>query len=172
MRRGGVRLKWCGSESMFGWFNHPKLRWKVLLAPAFLILVVIGVGGHALHVQRSNQAAVGALMVGPVLQAETIAAFGTAAWSAQARLYRLTATAANETDEKKIKTVATQTSKALSEVAEKLKAFDAIKFEHAKTAENLGKLRSLVADYLKHAKNVIEMADGDAASALMFMKIG
>src|SRR5712691_10287686 len=169
MRRGGVRLKWCGSESMFGWFNHLKLRWKVLLAPAFLILVVIGVGGHALHVQRSNQAAVGALMVGPVLQAETIAAFGTAAWSAQARLYRLTATAANETDEKKIKIVASQTSAALSAVEEKLRALEAVKFEHAKSAENLAKLKSAVAGYMKQAKNVIEMADGDPASALMFM---
>ena len=154
---------------MFAWFSHLRLRWKVLLAPAILILVLIGIGAYALHGQRSNQAAVDALMVGPVLQAETVAAFGTAIWAAQSRLYRLTATAANETDEKKIKTVATQTSKALSEVAEKLKAFDAIKFEHAKTAENLGKLNTLVADYLKHAKNVIEMADGDAASALMFM---
>jgi len=169
MRRGGVRLKWCGSESMFGWFNHLKLRWKVLLAPAFLILVVIGVGGHALHVQRSNQAAVGALMVGPVLQAETIAAFGTAAWSAQARLYRLTATAANETDEKKIKAVASQTSAALSAVEEKLRALEAVKFEHAKSAQNLAKLKSAVAGYMKQAKNVIEMADGDPASALMFM---
>src|SRR5712692_7212389 len=169
MRRGGVRLKRCGSESMFGWFNHLKLRWKVLLAPAFLILVVIGVGGHALHVQRSNQAAVGALMVGPVLQAETIAAFGTAAWSAQARLYRLTATAANETDEKKIKAVALQTSAALSAVEEKLRALEAVKFEHAKSAQNLAKLKSAVAGYMKQAKNVIEMADGDPASALMFM---
>src|SRR5262249_57291760 len=99
---------------MFGWFNHLKLRWKVLVAPAFLILVVIGVGSHALHVQRSNQAAVDALMVGPVLQAETIAAFGTAAWTAQARLYRLTATAANETDEKKVKAVASQAAAGLA----------------------------------------------------------
>ena len=154
---------------MFTWFDSLRLRWKVLLAPAFLILVLIGVGAYALHVQRSNQAAVDALMVGPVLQAETVAAFGTAVWAAQARLYSLTATAANETDEKKIKTFAAQTSKALSEVTEKLKAFEAVKFEHAKSAENLEKLKSAVAGYLKQAKNVIEMADGDAGSALMFM---
>jgi methyl-accepting chemotaxis protein len=154
---------------MLTWFSSLRLNWKVLLAPAFLILVLIGLGGYALHEQRSNQAAVDALMVGPVLQAETVAAFGTAVWAAQSRLYRLTATSANETDEKKIKTVAAQTSTALSAVMEQLKAFDAVKFEHAKTAENLAKLKSAVADYMKHAKNVIEMADGDAASALMFM---
>src|SRR5712691_8895214 len=122
---------------MLTWFSNLRLHWKVLLAPAFLILVLIGVGVYALHGQRSDQAAVDALMVGPVLQAETVAAFGTAVWAAQARLYRLTATSANETDDKKIKTVATQTATALSEVTEKLKALDAVKFEHAKKAENL-----------------------------------
>jgi methyl-accepting chemotaxis protein len=151
------------------WFSNLRLRWKVLLVPAFLLLVLIGFGAYALHEQRSNQAAVDALMVGPVLQAETVAAFATAIWAAQSRLYHLTATSANETDEKKIKTVAARTSAALAEAVEKLKAFDAVKFEHAKTAENLAKLKSAVADYMKYAKNVMEMADGDAASALMFM---
>jgi len=33
--------------------------------------------------QRSTQAAVDALMSGPVLQSETIAAFSTSAWAAQ-----------------------------------------------------------------------------------------
>src|SRR5262249_24360782 len=76
---------------------------------------------------------------------------------------------ANETDDKKIKTVAGQTSTALSEVTEKLKALEALKFEHAKTIENLDKLKSALTAYLKQANNVIEMADGDAASALMFL---
>ena len=154
---------------MFALFNNLRLRWKVLIAPAFLILVLVGVGAYALHVQRANKAVVDALMVGPVLQAETAAAFGAALWAAQARLYRLTATAANETDEKKIKSVADQTAAGLSIVEGKLRAFDAVKFEHAKTTENLAKVKLEVATYLKQAKNVTEMADGDPASALMFM---
>jgi methyl-accepting chemotaxis protein len=154
---------------MFALFNNLRLRWKVLIAPAFLILVLVGVGAYALHVQRANKAVVDALMVGPVLQAETAAAFGAALWAAQARLYRLTATAANETDAKKIKSVADQTAAGLSIVEGKLRAFDAVKFEHAKTTENLAKVKLEVATYLKQAKNVTEMADGDPASALMFM---
>jgi len=154
---------------MIAWFQNLRLHWKVLLAPTFLILVLIGVGAYGLHVQRSNQATVEALMVGPVLQAETVAAFGTAIWGAQARLYALTATSANETDDKKIKAVAAQTAKALSEVTEKLKAFEAVRFDQAKSVQNLEKLRSLVASYMKQANNVVEMADGDAGSALMFM---
>ena len=36
--------------------------------------------------------------------------------------------------------------------------------------EALEKLKAAVADYLKKSKNAIEMADGDAGSALMFIK--
>ena len=90
-------------KDMFAWFANLRLRWKMLFAPAFLILVLIGVGAYFAYVQRSNQAAVDALMVGPVLQAETVADFSTTAWTTQVHLYRLMATAANETDQKKIK---------------------------------------------------------------------
>ena len=101
---------------MLTWFHNLRLRWKVLFAPAFLILVLIGLGAYALQMLRTNQASADALMSGPVLQAEIIADFSEAVWTAQARLYRLTATAANETDQKKIKTVAAQAASALADV--------------------------------------------------------
>ena len=50
-------------------------------------------------------------------QAEIVADFSPAVWAAQARLYRLAATAANETDQKKIKAVTAQTSSSVAEVA-------------------------------------------------------
>jgi hypothetical protein len=31
---------------MFGWLTNLKLRWKLLLAPTFLIFVLIGVGSY------------------------------------------------------------------------------------------------------------------------------
>ena len=48
---------------MFGWIKNIGLSWKVQLAPAFLILVLVGVGGYALQALRSNQAAVDALII-------------------------------------------------------------------------------------------------------------
>ena len=48
---------------MLGWFKNIGLSWKVQLAPAFLILVLIGVGVYALQALRSNQTAVDALTV-------------------------------------------------------------------------------------------------------------
>ena len=141
----------------------------MLFAPAFLIIVLIGLGAYFAYVQRSNQAAVDALVVGPVLQAETVADFSTTAWTAQVHLYRLMATAANENDQKKIKTLSAQASSALSEMAGKFKALENLKFDNAKTTESVGKLGSLIATYTKQARGVIEMADGDSGSALMLM---
>jgi methyl-accepting chemotaxis protein len=144
-------------------------RWKILLAPAFLMLVLMGLGAYALQMLRINQAGTEALMSGPVLQAEIVADFSTALWTAQARLYRLTATAANETDQKKIKAMAAETSSTLAEVVEKLKAFDAVKTWEGSTAANLDELRTATTTYLKHAKAAIEMTDGEVGAALMFM---
>ena len=45
---------------MFGWIKNIGLSWKVQLAPAFLILVLVGVGGYALMALRSNQVSVDA----------------------------------------------------------------------------------------------------------------
>ena len=45
------------------------LSWKVQIAPAFLIVVLVGLGAYALQTLRFNQASVDALMVGPVVSA-------------------------------------------------------------------------------------------------------
>ena len=90
------------------------------------------------------------------------------AWIAHARLYRLAAIAANETDEKKVTAIAKETSAAAAKISEALKAVEAAQGE-AKS-ESLEKLKAAVAGYLKQSKNAIEMADGDAGSALLFIK--
>jgi len=52
---------------MFGWIKNIGLSWKVQLAPASPVLVLLGVGAYALLALRSNQAAVDAarLRTGP-----------------------------------------------------------------------------------------------------------
>jgi methyl-accepting chemotaxis protein len=134
-----------------------------------LIVVLVIVGVHALYMHLTSQSIMHSLMVGPVPQAEETAAFAAAAWAAQAQLYRLAAIAANENDEKKIAAFAAQTAAALSAVEEKLQGFDAVKSRSARIIEILGRLKPVVATYLKQGKSAIDMADGDPASALMFM---
>jgi methyl-accepting chemotaxis protein len=153
---------------MLGWIKNIGLSWKVQLAPAFLILVLIGVGVYALQALRSNQAAVDALVSGPVRQSELANELTTTAWMAQAKLYRLAATAANEKDEKKVAAFAKEASVAAARIADALKAVEAAEGDLNPAA--FAKLKAAVAGYLKQSKNAIEMADGDAGSALMFIK--
>jgi methyl-accepting chemotaxis protein len=157
---------------MFGWIKHIGLSWKVQLAPAFLILVLIGVGAYALQALHSNQAAVDALVSGPVWQSELINDLDTVAWTAHAKLYRLAAVAANETDDKKVKALAREASVASGKILEALKAVEGAQGEAKGESKSSGleKLEIAVTGYLKQSKNAIEMADGDAGSALMFIK--
>lgn len=153
---------------MLGWIKNIGLSWKVQLAPAFLVLVLIAVGVYALLALRSNQAAVDALVSGPVRQSELANDLTTKAWMAHAKLYRLAATAANEKDEKKVAAFVKEASVAAAGISEALNAVEGARSD--RQLEAFEKLKTAVAGYLKQSKNAIEMADGDAGSALMFIK--
>ena len=154
---------------MFSWFANLRLRYKVLVAPGMLIAVLVGVGTFALHADSANQTAVNALMTGPVYQAETVAEFTNAAWTSQVHLYRLMATAANETDAKKISALAATATKSLGDVTERLKTFQAATVRSGSNDANVAQLQTAVTQYIKQAKNVIDMADGDAGTAMTLM---
>src|SRR5215217_7974026 len=132
---------------MLGWIKTIGLSWKVQLAPAFLILVLVAVGVYALQALRSNQAAVDALVSGPVRQSELANDLTTAAWTAHARLYRLAATAANEKDEKKIEAMAKEASAAAAKIAEAMKAIEDAHVDLK--PEAFARLKAAVAGYLK-----------------------
>ncbi len=153
---------------MLGWIKNIGLSWKVQLAPAFLILVLIGLGAYALQALRSNQTAVDALVSGPVRQSELTTELNTVAWTAHAKLYRLAAIAANETDEKKVQAFAKEASSAAAKISDALKALEGAR--NGIKPDDLARLKAAVAGYLKQSKNAIEMADGDAGSALLFIK--
>jgi methyl-accepting chemotaxis protein len=152
---------------MFGWTKKIGVSWQVQLAPAFLILVLIALGGHALQALRSNQAAVDAFVSGPVRQSELVNDLASEAWTAHAKLYRLVATAANEKDDKKIAAFAKEASAAAAKISDAMKAVEA---NQGEGGETFNKLKAAVAGYLKQSKSAVEMADGDAGSALMFIK--
>src|SRR3982074_1619535 len=153
---------------MLGWIKNISLSWKVQIAPAFLILVLIGVGAYALLALQSNQAAVDGLVSGPVRQSELANELTTMVWMAHAKLYRLAAIAANEKDEKKVAAFAKETSTATAKISDALKAVEGA--QAGLKPEIFEKLKTAVAGYLKQSKNAIEMADGDTGSALMFIK--
>src|SRR5437763_4532817 len=113
-----------GRIDMLSWIKNIGLSWKVQLAPVFLILVLVGTGAYALQALRSNQTAVDALVSGPVRQSELANDLTTTAWMAHAKLYRLAATAANESDAKKVAAIAKEASGAAAKISEALKAVE------------------------------------------------
>jgi len=127
---------------MLSWFKNIGLSWKVQLAPAFLILVLVGVGAYALLALRSNQTAVDALVAGPVRQSELANDLTIAAWTAHAKLYRLAATAANEKDEKKVAAFAKEASVAAAKISGALKAVEEAESEFK--SEAFAKLKTAV----------------------------
>src|SRR4030081_423604 len=64
--------------------------------------------------------------------------------------------------------MAKETSSAAARILDTLQAVEGAPSEFK--PETLEKLKAAVAAYLKQSKNAIEMADGDAGSALMFIK--
>ena len=152
---------------MLGWIRNIGLSWKVQLAPAFLILVLIGVGAYALQALRSNQTAVDALVR---------ARSGNPNWptiSPPRPGWRMPSCIAwrrpqpTKRTRRRSQAFAKETSAAAAKIPEALKA---VRMPRAGQIGGLEKLKTAVAGYLKQSKNAIEMADGDAGSALMFIK--
>ncbi len=154
---------------MPGRFKNLGMSWKVQLAPAFLILILIGLGAAGLQTLRANKTNVDELIAGPVRLAELSSELKSSVWAAHAKLYRLAATSANEKDQAKIQAMAKETSAAVAQVPAALKAVEAASGAGGRS-DILEKLRASVAGYIKQSANAIDMADGDAGSALLFIK--
>ncbi len=155
---------------MFGWLRRAGLSWKVQLAPFLLILILLALGGYALLTLRDNQLKLDALMAGPVRQAELAADLNSTIWAAHANLYRLAATAANESDSSKVGAMAKEATAASTRILDAVKSIEGFQGDGSAKSPALQQLHAAATSYLKQAKNAIEMADGDAGSAMMFIK--
>ena len=155
---------------MFGWVKNIGLPWKVQMAPAVLIVALIGVGIYTLQNLTRNMADAEALINGPIQQAQRVAELDSTLWKAHAKLYRLAALAANETDDKKIKAGISDASAASAKIPASLQAIEAAADPGTVKPALLAKLKTAVAGYIKQSKSAIEMADGDPGSAMLFIR--
>src|ERR1051325_3774332 len=130
---------------MLTWISNLRIRWKILFAPAFLALTLLGLGLYAVHIQRANQEVVDQVTTGVAQQADLAQAFETAIWKANTHLYRLSATAANESDAKKIAAMGKETAQALTGITEKLDALKATAGPEEKIDAIVIKMAPLVA---------------------------
>ena len=154
---------------MFRWYANAGLQWKILLTPAFLVVVFAGIWIFSYHTMRAYQTAVQGLMAGPVRNAEVVADFNNAAWRAEVKLYRLMAIAANEDDAQKVKAVSADATKALDDLAAQSIVLKDLAFNNAQTDKEIADLTGAVTSYLKHAASVIDMAEADVGTAMMLM---
>jgi methyl-accepting chemotaxis protein len=155
---------------MFGWVKNLRLPLKVQLAPAVLITALIGVGVYTLQNLQQNMADAEALVHGPIQQAQLAAELDSTLWKAHAKLYRLAALAANETDDKKIKAGVNDAIAASAKIPAALQAIEASADPSTVKPALLSKLKTAVAGYIKQSKSAIEMADGDPGSAMLFIR--
>ncbi len=155
---------------MFGWVKNIGLPWKVQMAPAVLIVALIGVGVYTLQNLKHNMADAEALINGPIQQSQLAAELDSTLWKAHAKLYRLAALAANESDDKKIKAGLNDATAASAKIPAALQAIEAAADPSTVKPALLAKLKTAVAGYIKQSKSAIEMADGDPGSAMLFIR--
>src|SRR5579883_1445795 len=135
------------------------VRTKISAVPALVVAVLIALGSYGYLLLSSNQQRLDDLNHGIVSGTFAVAAFQNDALTTVADLYRLTSTAANDTDAAKVSALA----KAETAAVKKRMA------EASVAPADIDALGKALAAYVKAAKNVADMADGDAATALGWM---
>ena len=156
---------WTARFNIFGWIRHIGVSWKVQIGPLFLVISLVGLGMYSLKTLQSNQSAAEGLMSGPVRQAELISDLTSTIWSAHANLYRLTTTAATETDAKAVSDYVFDTTTSLSRVEDALSALEISLYEPASvlSKEDLAKLKDAVGVYAQKSKIVIDKTGASGA---------
>ncbi len=125
-------------------------------------------GGALIVMMERNQATLMAHEEAADARLSAVNRFKLSLADLQSRLFQLTATAANESDESKISAMAKEVAKGVEPMNA---TFAAIRqaLPGQATAQLLDTTQSALTTYLKQAKNVTAMADTDAGAALMFM---
>jgi methyl-accepting chemotaxis protein len=154
---------------MFRWYTNARLQWKVLLAPAFLVIVLAGGGLYANQLLRTNQIALRDLMEGPVSNVEAISSFTGSLRMAQVSLYELMATVSTEKDPKRIKGLAWTASEAVSDLSNQFGQIKNINFKDTEAKDQIESLNGPVAAYLEDANKAVKASTTDVAEALKFM---
>jgi methyl-accepting chemotaxis protein len=148
--------------------NNTRISLKVFIAPALITVFMLGMAAVS-HQGASQQRVALDAIAGP-----TIAKTGAAEAAADAanmvhvNLFRLISWAANSNEEKKIKESTQRVEQSFGNVARFLDQLGGFAMVDAER-DALQAVRTALGAYREAAKNVIDMAAADAASALLFM---
>jgi methyl-accepting chemotaxis protein len=142
---------------------------KVSVVPLGLVVVLLALGLYAFFMLTENESKVRQLETGTLHETFVVLDFETGAWNSVAKLYRLTSIAANETDTKKIEAMAKTLLAETNRFAERFVQVKAAITSAGVAEEKLKALETAFVAYIKQARSVIDMAESDSGSALMFM---
>ncbi|HZS84115.1 MAG TPA: HAMP domain-containing methyl-accepting chemotaxis protein [Stellaceae bacterium] len=145
------------------------VRTKISAVPALVVAVLIALGSYGYLLLSSNQQRLDDLNHGIVSGTFAVAAFQNDALTTVADLYRLTSTAANDTDAAKVSALAKAETAAIKKLEDGFAAVKTRMAEASVAPADIDALGKALAAYVKAAKNVADMADGDAATALGWM---
>ncbi len=151
-------------------FRNISIQAKVSAVPAGILVALLGLGLYAFAMLAENETHVRELNGGVIEQAFIVANFDAELGKSRAKLYQITATAGNETDAKKVTAV---TKAAMDEFTKFGETFATVKptlLAAGTPAERVEALEKSFAAYIKAAKNVLNLADGDVGTALTFMQ--
>ncbi len=150
-------------------FINLSIRAKVLSVPGVMVVLLLGLAAYAFFLLGGNESKVRELNSGIARHAATLLEFENQAQRSVAALYRLTSTAANESDEEKLNTMAKTVSGDLDKFAARFPAVKDAAAGAGVAQEKIAALDAGFVAYVKAAKFVIDMATSDASAALTFM---
>ncbi|HEX2114625.1 MAG TPA: HAMP domain-containing methyl-accepting chemotaxis protein, partial [Alphaproteobacteria bacterium] len=145
------------------------VRSKVLSVPGAMVVLLLGLAAYAFALLGGNETKVRDLNDGIMRHVETISSFSTEAQRSIATLYRLTSTAANESDEQKLNKMAKAVSDGLDRLSGGFANVKAAVSAAGVVQDKIDALDAGFVAYIKAAKFVVDMATSDASASLTFM---
>ncbi len=148
--------------------DNLSIRVKISLAPGILAVLLIAIVAYGATVFGNNTRLVEA-QNGVIARSEVVRDFSRQIQAARGDLYRLVSMASNESDAEKVSQLSKETIARIDSLVPVLKSAQ-------DSVLGLGADGKLVEDtvaslqkFLKNARNVADIADGDVGMALMFM---
>jgi methyl-accepting chemotaxis protein len=147
-------------------FRDISIAKKVFTVPVAMMAILVGLGLYALVLLSGNEHQVRKIADGIFRQSLDTQEFENTLQKSMANLYRLTSTAANETDEKKIAAAA---ATIVQEMEGILRAWADLRASSDASEEDLAAFDASLQAYAKAVKSVSDMASVDSGTALMFL---
>jgi methyl-accepting chemotaxis protein len=150
-------------------FINLSIRAKVLSVPGATVVLLLGLAAYAFVLLGNNEEKVRDLNTGIVQHAAMLVEFENESQRSISTLYRLTSTAANESDQAKLDKMGKDVLDALDRLTAKLPAVKAAVLGSGVPQDKADALDAAFVAYVKASKFAADMATSDASAALTFM---